>query len=320
MEDLLQIARCPDSQTSLHWSSDRSELRAETGAIYRFHEGVAQLLPSPPAHGPDPFADVRAFYESEGWAADESGLFGDTKAFVDTRPTSFNFTRKCMLRLNKHFARGGRFLLDAGSGPIAHDEFLTYGDRFQRRICVDLSVQALRVAKAKLGPRALCLQGDLTNLPIKSSTIDAVTCNHVIYQIPAEHQAKAFLELWRVLRPGGVAVVVYWWPETPLAWKLERIARALRLQGERDDAPASSAPARALNHFPLSRAWFEAQAWPFRYRYESFRVISNAFMRRYVSDDWRGRLFLDAVFALQRLAPSYCGKHGLMPTIIFRKD
>lgn len=34
-------------------------------------------------------------------------------------------------------------------------------------------------------------------------------CYHVIYQLPPELQAKAFSEIWRVLKPGGVAVVVY---------------------------------------------------------------------------------------------------------------
>ena len=120
-----------------------------------------------------------------------------------------SFSRKCIRRLNTHFQRGGRFLLDAGSGPIAHEEYLEFGTNFERRVCVDLSAEALRVARSKLGARGVYLQADLTNLPIQTGSIDAVTCNHVIYQIPENQQAAVFKELWRVLKPGGVAVIVY---------------------------------------------------------------------------------------------------------------
>jgi hypothetical protein len=43
-------------------------------------------------------------------------------------------------------------------------------------------------------------------------------------------------------------------------------------------------------------------------------------MRAYVSDDWAGKLFLEGVYALQQIAPSYCGRYGQMPAIILRKD
>jgi hypothetical protein len=49
-------------------------------------------------------------------------------------------------------------------------------------------------------------------------------------------------------------------------------------------------------------------------------VIGNTFMRSYVSDDWIGKLFLEGVFALQQIAPSYCGRYGQMPAILLRKD
>ncbi len=118
--------------------------------------------------------------------ATSDGVFGDTRAFVDTREVPLAFSRKCIRRLNTHFQRGGRFLLDAGSGPIAHDEYLECGTHFERRVCVDLSAEALQVARSKLGERGVYLQADLTSLPIQTGSVDAVTCNHVIYQIPAE--------------------------------------------------------------------------------------------------------------------------------------
>lgn len=315
MQDDIAILRCPETKRPLLRRSD-SELVADGGPAYAVRDGVACLLPA--GEGGD---SIRDFYQGDGWEADDEGVFSDTKVFVDTRPASLAFTQKCIARLNKHFARGGKYILDAGSGAIPHDALLDYGQAFEKRVCVDLSAQALRVAKRKLGERGLYLQGDLTNLPLQDSSMDAVTCNHVIYQIPADQQAKAFLELWRVLKPGGVAVAVYWWPRAPLTGAIVRVAKLLAgRRAHTEGADADDAARPHLYHHPHARQWFEAQDWPFRYKIEGFRVIDNWFMRTYVSDDWRGRAFLDALYRFQQMAPRLCGKYGAIPAIIIRKD
>jgi SAM-dependent methyltransferase len=205
--DLTDFVRCPSTGRSLHWTPD-NRLAADTGPSYLFRDGIACLLPqtSGGVTSNDASENVRDFYENAGWTEDDTGLFGDTKVFVDTRSQSIAFTNRCIARVGRHFRKGGRYLLDAGSGPIPYDALLRYGDHFQQRVCVDLSVQGLRAARRKLGEHGVYLQGDLTNLSLKTASMDAVTCNHVIYQIPQEQQAAAFLELWRVLKPGGVAV------------------------------------------------------------------------------------------------------------------
>lgn len=176
------------------------------------------------------------------------------------------------------------------------------------------------MARSKLGERGVYLQADLTSLPIQTGAVDAITCNHVIYQIPADQQAAVFKELWRVLKPGGVAVIVYWWRDTPLQWRLERLARMFAGRGGSNESDKPTAVGSTPSHFPHSLQWFETQDWPFRYQIEPFRVIGNTFMRSYVSDGWAGKLFLEGVFALQQIAPSYCGRHGQMPAIVLRKD
>lgn len=315
MKSLHPFLRSPDDHAPLEWRSDRL-LNAKDQTVFEMCDGV-YLAQSPLGNPEDPSRSVREFYQAEGWAADEAGLFTDTKAYVDTRPTALAFTRRCIARLGRHFERGGDLLLDAGSGAIPHQELLDYSSRYERRVCVDLAPSALRAAKAKLGKRGICVQGDITNLPIETGTMDAVTCNHVIYLIPAEKQRDAFLEMWRVLKPGGFAVIVYWWPYAPLLARLQRWAERFGSRG---------AAAEAIEAFPTmyhhyhSRAWFEEQDWPFRYRYDIYRIVDNAFLRDFVSDDWRGRSFLEALYALQVCAPAFCGRHGVMPAIVIRKD
>ncbi len=318
MADFVEVLRCPASHRNLRLADD-GFLTTEDGTRYPYREGVACLLPLADDRASENDS-IREFYQNEGWETDEHGFYSDTKAFVDTRAASIDFTRKCIARLARRFRKGGKYLLDAGSGPIAHDELLAYGDAFEQRICIDLSAQALRVARSKLGERGVYLQGDLTNLPLRDNSMDAITCNHVIYQLPDAQQSVALRELWRVLKPGGLAVVVYWWwPYAPLAFRIEQFAKGMGWD-RGVEALTNDAAKPNLLHRPHERSWFEAQDWPFRYGYDTFRVVDNPFMRRYVPDDWRGGLFLNALFVLQCAAPSYCGKHGAIPAILIYKD
>jgi hypothetical protein len=72
------------------------------------------------------------------------------------------------------------------------------------------------------------------------------------------------------------------------------------------------------DHNPHSLEWFTSQDWPFSYKFDTYRIVGNSFLNS-VPDDWRGALFLGALMSFQRLAPGYCGKHGLMPAIVVRK-
>lgn len=317
-----QILRCPSTGGALAFHQDKLALRAKAGPAYAFTDDIARFLE--PVTDADLNKATRTFYDDVGWSKHASGLYTDTAKFVDTRSASLAFTRGCMSRLKKYFRKGGEFLLDAGCGPIAHDELLEYGEGFQQRVCVDLSVAALTEARRKVGDRGVYLQGDLSNLPIESGSIDAAMCYHVIYQLPPELQAKAFTEIWRVLKPGGVAVVVYWWPNSKLAWRIERLAQIV-LGFERSDGPAQEQTTVAAtsketpDHNPLSVEWFEGQDWPFHYDFDIYRVVDNVFLRNLIPDDWKGAAFLKVLALFQNLAPSYCGRHGEMPAIIIRK-
>jgi len=56
---------------------------------------------------------------------------------------------------------------------------------------------------------------DVTNIPYAAASFDWVLCNHVLEHVPDD--AKALRELWRVLKPGGKAVL-----QTPFASGLEK--------------------------------------------------------------------------------------------------
>jgi len=318
LADISDIVRCPSSHERLTLDRAAGKFATTNGITYSFENEIGCFLAS--ASENDGNRSTRTFYDEGGWAIDTDGLYEDTKRFVDTRPTSLRFTRACMTRLGKYFNTGGQYLLDAGSGPIAHKELLAYSDKFEKRVCLDLSVPALHEARRKLGDRGIYLQGDLTGLPIQSNVIDAVMSYHVIYQLPPHLQAAAFRELWRVLKPGGVAVIVYWWADPKLPRQVQRFADILRGKGRQPSYPTPQAAATNVpDHNPLSLEWFKSQDWPFRYKFDTYRIVANSFLQSSIPDDWRGAVFLGFLMTLQRLAPGYCGRHGLMPAIVLRK-
>jgi ubiquinone/menaquinone biosynthesis C-methylase UbiE len=316
MDDLSALLQCPRQRKPLRRQADGHYAVSSADESYVPRGGILDFL-APRTSEPGFESVVQDFYEGPGWKEDGDGAFGDTRAFVDTRPASLGFTSRCLRRLKRHFALGGKYLLDAGSGPIPHPELVEFGENFETRVCVDLSRQALEIARRKLGDRGVYLVGDLTNLPLQDDCVDSITCNHVIYQIPVELQKQALLELCRVLKPGGVAVVIGWWPHAPLTWRIERVVKLFAQELPLQDVGAGEGA--GLVHNPFPRTWFEQQSWPFTYEYDVFRVVTNQFMKSYVRDDVTGRLLLDALFVMQTIAPRYCGTHGVMPAIVIRK-
>ncbi|MEW6242318.1 MAG: hypothetical protein AB1564_16065, partial [Chloroflexota bacterium] len=97
---------------------------------------------------------VREFYDQVGWSQVGEGLYQNAR-YEDLRPVSREYIHKCHLRVNRHLAPRGDFLLDAGSGPVQWPEYLTYSEGYRFRVCADISITALREARTRLGARGL---------------------------------------------------------------------------------------------------------------------------------------------------------------------
>jgi ubiquinone/menaquinone biosynthesis C-methylase UbiE len=327
--DHIEILRCPISGQPLRQTGQQSVGSVDGRYSYPVLNDVICLLPQ---NATDREADktfvpaapsetqalkdaVKKFYDEVGWTKSDGGDYRDTIEFADRRPLSYQFTENCMRRVGKYLPRPGRYLLDAGSGAIPHKAYLEYDKGFQSRICVDFSMTALLEAREKLGDRGVYVLGDITNLPLADNSVDAVTCNHVVYHIPAEEQPKAFKEISRVLKSGGRAAVVYAWSYSPLSRRLEALAARL-VNASR---PSNQTQGAELPWFPQSVEWFTSQRWPFAYGIRVFRVVDNEFLRRHVGDDLRSRLMLFFIECLQKSLPRFAGRYGKYPVILISK-
>ena len=92
---------------------------------------------------------VRDFYDKVGWKLTSHDVYQNAR-YEDLRKVSKEYIQRCHLRVNQHLPNSGKYLLDAGSGPVQYPEYLTYSEAYKYRVCLDLSITALREARKKL--------------------------------------------------------------------------------------------------------------------------------------------------------------------------
>jgi ubiquinone/menaquinone biosynthesis C-methylase UbiE/DNA-binding transcriptional ArsR family regulator len=99
-------------------------------------------------------------------------------------------------------------LLDIGTGTGRMLE--VFGARVRRAVGIDLSREMLAVARANLERADLrhCAirQGDMYQLPLAGASFDAVLIHQVLHY--ADRPADVIAEAARVLRPGGLLVII----------------------------------------------------------------------------------------------------------------
>jgi len=188
---------------------------------------------------------VREFYNQVGWREVSEGMYQNAH-YEDLRPISREYIHRCHLRVNRHLRGEGKYLLDAGSGPIQYPEYLEYSRNYSYRVCADISIVALQEARKRIREHGLFVVADIANLPFKSGIFDGVVSLHTLHHLPMEEQCQAYLELNRMLTPCSTAVVVNGWDTSPLMtiangpiWLVEmlyRLKRSLTKQ-ENSDQP-----------------------------------------------------------------------------------
>ncbi len=268
--------------------------------------------------------NVMDFYDQVGWQKRGEEVFVDTLKHYDLRPVSKDYLHKCHLRVSRHIKSSGNYLLDVASGPITHPEYIIYSNGFGIRICVDLSFLALREARRKLGEKGIYLLADITNLPLKDDLVDAVVSLHTIYHVPADEQSEAFHEVYRVLKPGSSAVVVYSWG--PLVFLSKMITttaqkiRACRSKGDDLDSNEYSIPSGANLYFHSHNyRWFISQKWGFDFDILAWRSVGPLFLKTFIHNWFFGKQILALLYWLEERFPYLAGRLGQYPMFVIKK-
>jgi ubiquinone/menaquinone biosynthesis C-methylase UbiE len=266
---------------------------------------------------------VREFYDQIGWSQVGEGLYQNAR-YEDLRPVSRDYIHKCHLRVNRHLASKGNFLLDAGSGPVQWPEYLTYSEGYRFRVCADLSLTALKEARIRLGTGGLYVLADIANLPFKSGVFDGIVSMHAIHHLPLSEHKHAYVEFVRVLKTGREAVIINGW-HAPF---LMRMAEPLIRTGRRLTGRSAKKKKNWTDEEERSGTFVEKMTprWlknelkgVVRFEIFPWRSLSPRFMRWFVRPQLGGRTFLQFVFWLEERFPKFFGENGQYPLIVLSK-
>ena len=274
--------------------------------------------------------DVRQFYDKIGWQKVSEDTYQNAQ-YEDLRSVSHAYIHKCHLRVNRYLNRSGRYLLDAGSGPIQYPEYLTYSANYTFRVCLDISIVALEEARERIKvDHGLFIVGDVANLPFKDNIFDGIVSLHTLHHLPAVDYIPAFYALRRVLSRGATAVVVNGWSESRFVnffrkpiLLMERIMRKNKENApqkkQENDSSSEKKPSGTFVHKLDAHGLREQLGKEFPIDIKVWRSVSVRFLRALIHPLLLGRLWLWILYLLEEIFPSYFGEKGQYPLIIFRK-
>jgi SAM-dependent methyltransferase len=98
--------------------------------------------------------------------------------------------------------RSGLRLLDCGCGTGANVQLL---DTFGRAYGFDLAETGLRIGRE--AGRTRLARASVTAVPFPTASFDIVTSFDVLYSLDEKAEEAAIAEMYRLLRPGGCAIV-----------------------------------------------------------------------------------------------------------------
>lgn len=284
----------------------------------------------------DTTREVREFYDSIGWQQVSEGLYQNAR-YEDLRPVSREYIHRCHMRVKRYLNQTGHLLLDAGSGPIQYPEYLTYSQDYRYRVCVDISIVALREARKRIVTHGLFVVADVARLPFKSGIFGGLTSLHTLHHLPLEDQKRAFLEMYRVLMQGCSAVVVNGWTESILMRRfqwlvalLEKIGGRVSKKGIEQDEKLTLKSSKQIKSDSLPTGTFVRKfdcAWlraeipeEFNLGIYVWRSVSVRFLRAIIHPVLGGKILLKLLSRLEEKFPRYFGEKGQYPLITFQKS
>ncbi len=278
---------------------------------------------------------VRRFYDAIGWSKESSGYYQNAR-YEDLRPVSAEYIHKCHLRITPFFATGGKNLLDVGCGPIQYPEYLTYSEKFERRVCADISITALREARNRIGDRGFFVVCDAANLPFRKESMDGMVSLHTFHHLDLTEQKKAWQETWRVLKEKSTAVVVNGWTESKMmkkwqgcvetAEKIGHIIAVFRgkeprkksLPGDNSKTTDTGTFVRKMDAEWVRNELADLGGGNVDIEIRCWRSVSVRWLRALIHPPY-GKAALRRLFAKEEEKPEYYGEYGQYPMIILNK-
>lgn len=154
-------------------------------------------------------------YQSGGWLTEESAALYDTQVEILFGGLADAMRRQALVPIAHHLRQagapdgGGARLLDLGTGT--GNLLAMTAEAFPALTLdgLDLSPAYLDLARRRLGDRDMTWhEAPAEAIPLPNGSVDLVTASYLFHELPAKIRAKVFGEIRRVLKPGGLTVIV----------------------------------------------------------------------------------------------------------------
>lgn len=152
-------------------------------------------------------------FQSGGWLTDESAAIYDTQVEVLFTGAGDAMRRRALKPIAEWMqgrAQRTQRGLDVGCGTGRLLAFLHDAWPGMRLIGLDLSAPYLAEARRLAGrtARVKLMEGAAEALPFADASLDLVTSSFLLHELPKKIRAQALSEMARVLKPGGLVVIV----------------------------------------------------------------------------------------------------------------
>jgi len=261
---------------------------------------------------------VSKFYNSVGWVT-EGDTTEDAKRFEDLRKFSQKYAKRTRDLVMDYIPKKGEYILDMASGPIQYKEYLNYSKNFEKRWCVDLSSEALKMAEKRIGRHGVFLNGSFFQLPFDDNFFDCSISLHTIYHMAKEKQEEAVRKLIRITKPGKPIIIVYSNPD--VFWNSSAFRKLGLSKGERRTHIDKNAEIHndTLYFDPHPLTWWDRFTNEAAVKKVPWRSFGPAAQKKLIPNNWMGEKMLDVLYQLECAFPSFFVKHFTYPMIILTK-
>ena len=179
----------------------------------RRHGERDELPPGEQGDGLPDYYRQNFHFQSDGWLSDHSAAIYDTQVEVLFTGAADVMRRRALKPIAEWMAgRNQRELrgLDVGCGTGRLLAFLHDAWPGMRWTGLDLSPPYLAEARRLIGrtARVKLIEGAAEKLPFDDASLNIVVSSFVMHELPTEVRVAALKETARVLKPGGLAVIV----------------------------------------------------------------------------------------------------------------
>jgi ubiquinone/menaquinone biosynthesis C-methylase UbiE len=261
---------------------------------------------------------VSKFYNTVGWVTDDDST-EDAKRFEDLREYTQEYAIKTRNLLLDYIPEWGENIIDMASGPIQYPEYVTYSKNFNKRYCVDLSKDALKMAEKKIGDHGVFLHGSFFDLSIEDNFFDCALSLHTIYHMAKEKQEIAVRKLIRITKPNKPIIIIYSNPNVFWTSSLFRKLGLMKRQRRTHIDKNTKVRDGMLYFDPHPNSWWNRFNDVAAIEIVPWRSFGPAALKKLFPNNWIGKMMLRLLYSAERTFPKFFVKHFTYPMIILTK-